>query len=74
MARFRRSDDSNSATAERKGALGRAPGMPALLGTLRYWKASSYSPLEMDLPDPNGRRRNADLLPRLWVGGRRTSC
>jgi len=32
MARFRRSDDSNSATAERKGALGRAPGMPALLG------------------------------------------
>lgn len=32
MARFRRGDDSNSATAERKDALGRAPGMPALLG------------------------------------------
>ena len=32
MARFRRGDDSNSATAERKDALGRDPGMPALLG------------------------------------------
>jgi hypothetical protein len=32
MARFRRGDDSNSATAERKDALGSAPGMPALLG------------------------------------------
>jgi hypothetical protein len=31
MARFRRGGDSNSATAERKDALGRAPGMPALL-------------------------------------------
>ena len=46
----------------------------ALRGNRRYWKASSYSPLELNLPDPRGRRRNADLLPRLWVGGRRPSC
>jgi type IV secretion system protein VirB3 len=31
--------------------------MPALLGTLRYWKASSYSPLAIDLPKTGGRRR-----------------
>lgn len=31
--------------------------MPALLGTLRYWKASSYSPLAIDLPKARGRRR-----------------
>src|SRR6202012_606226 len=24
--------------------------LPALLGTLRFWKASSYSPLTLDLP------------------------
>jgi type IV secretion system protein VirB3 len=31
--------------------------LPALLGTLRLWKASSYSPLTLDLPDARGRRR-----------------
>lgn len=25
--------------------------------SLRYWKGASYSPLELDLPRPNGRRR-----------------
>jgi len=30
--------------------------LPALLGTLRLWKASSYSPLTLDLPDRRGRR------------------
>ena len=25
--------------------------LPALLGNLRFWKASSYSPLALDLPD-----------------------
>jgi type IV secretion system protein VirB3 len=30
---------------------------PALLGTLRFWKASSYSPLTLDLPDSRGVRR-----------------
>jgi type IV secretion system protein VirB3 len=31
--------------------------LPALLGTLRTWKASSYSPLTLDLPDTRGYRR-----------------
>jgi len=30
--------------------------LPALLGNLRVWKASSYSPLELDLPGRSGRR------------------
>jgi type IV secretion system protein VirB3 len=32
--------------------------LPAVLGTLRFWKASSYSPLLLDLPDVRGRRRS----------------
>ena len=32
--------------------------LPALVaGNLRYWRANSYSPLPMDLPSLNGRRR-----------------
>lgn len=31
--------------------------LPALLTTLRYWTASSYSPLVLDFPDARGRRR-----------------
>ena len=31
--------------------------LPALLTTLRFWKASSYSPLRLDLPRATGRRR-----------------
>src|SRR5580698_1282556 len=31
--------------------------MPALLANLRFWKASSYCPLEIDLPNGRGRRR-----------------
>jgi type IV secretion system protein VirB3 len=31
--------------------------MPAWFCNLRYWRASSYSPLEIDLPADNGRRR-----------------
>jgi type IV secretion system protein VirB3 len=30
---------------------------PAVLGTLSFWRASSYSPLELDLPDHRGSRR-----------------
>jgi type IV secretion system protein VirB3 len=30
--------------------------LPALLANLRLWKASSYSPLSIDLPGPHGRR------------------
>src|SRR5271154_3887693 len=31
--------------------------LPALLANQRVWKASSYSPLELDLPGRRGRRR-----------------
>jgi type IV secretion system protein VirB3 len=31
--------------------------LPALFGNLRVWKASSYSPLMLDLPGRRGRRR-----------------
>jgi type IV secretion system protein VirB3 len=37
--------------------------LPALLGTLRFWCASSYSPLALDLPDARGRRRAEPALP-----------
>jgi len=30
--------------------------LPATLGTLRFWKASSYSPLTIDLPNRRARR------------------
>ncbi len=33
--------------------------LPAVLGTLRLWKASSYSPLSLDLPNVDGRRSAA---------------
>jgi type IV secretion system protein VirB3 len=36
--------------------------LPAVLGTLRFWKASSYSPLLLDLPDIQGRRKSWRLL------------
>jgi type IV secretion system protein VirB3 len=32
--------------------------LPSLLGSFVYWKASSYSPLLLDLPDASGRRRS----------------
>ena len=45
-----------------------------LWGRTRYWKASSYSPLAVDLPDARSRRRNADLVPRLWDNRGRRPC
>ena len=48
--------------------------LPALYGNLRFWKASSYSPLVVDPPDAHGRRRNCDLVPRLWDRSGRPSC
>ncbi|HEY1491917.1 MAG TPA: VirB3 family type IV secretion system protein [Steroidobacteraceae bacterium] len=35
--------------------------LPALLTTLRLWRASSYSALALDLPDMRGRRRQQDV-------------
>jgi type IV secretion system protein VirB3 len=48
--------------------------IPALCANLRYWKASSYSALAVDLPDALGRRRHADLVPRLWDSRGRAAC
>lgn len=31
--------------------------LPAVMGNLRIWRASSYSPLSIDVPDRRGRRR-----------------
>ena len=33
--------------------------IPALLANARFWKASSYTPLLLDLPDVRGRRRTS---------------
>src|SRR5229473_1026137 len=33
--------------------------LPALFANLRVWKASSYSPLALDLPNTRGRRRRS---------------
>ena len=35
--------------------------MPAVFATLSLWKASSYTPLALDLPDVYGRRRSGGL-------------
>ena len=45
--------------------------LPSVLGTLRFWKASSYSPLLLDLPDASGRRR-AELVVAMAGAGRWT--
>jgi len=37
--------------------------LPALLGTLPHWKASSYSPLTLDLPDLRDRRTAVAAFP-----------
>jgi len=33
--------------------------LPAYLGNLRLWRASSYSPIALELPDIRGRRHSA---------------
>lgn len=40
--------------------------LPAWLANRRYWRASSYSPLELSLPDPAGRRRAGRAAAQLW--------
>jgi type IV secretion system protein VirB3 len=50
--------------------------LPALLGNLRFWKASSFSPLIVDLPDARGfRRRDVATIrtPRARPAGPITS-
>ena len=47
--------------------------LPALLGNLSYWKASSYSPLTLDLPNVRGKRRGA-VNVRVDVAGQPGPC
>jgi len=39
--------------------------LPALLANLRFWKASSYSPLILDLPDARGHRKRGLAISRI---------
>jgi type IV secretion system protein VirB3 len=39
--------------------------LPAYLGTARVWRAASYSPLLVDLPNIHGRRR---AIVTVWIG------
>jgi type IV secretion system protein VirB3 len=46
----------------------------ALFGNLRFWQASSYSPLTVDPPDRRGRRRRGDPVPGFWADSGWQSC
>jgi type IV secretion system protein VirB3 len=49
--------------------------LPALLANQRVWKASSYSPLVLDLPSGNGRRRRTAAEARMSMySGDPRSC
>jgi type IV secretion system protein VirB3 len=39
--------------------------LPAFLANLRFWKASSYSPLPIYLPDDDGHRRHGVAICRM---------
>jgi type IV secretion system protein VirB3 len=47
--------------------------LPAVLANQRLWKASSYSPLALDLPGRRGRRRHA-VEAGMAPGARDGSC
>ncbi len=49
--------------------------LPAFFGNLRFWRASSYSPLPINLPTVSGARRgeSVDLVVEHRRGGR-SSC
>jgi type IV secretion system protein VirB3 len=42
--------------------------LSSCIGTLRFWKASSYSPLLLDLPDASGRRRSHRVVAIAGAG------
>ena len=49
--------------------------LPALLGNGRLWRASSYSPLRLELPAANGRRPVREVTALVPVSaGRNVSC
>ncbi len=39
--------------------------LPAALRNLRWWHASSYSPMLLDLPDARGRRKSRAAVPHV---------
>jgi type IV secretion system protein VirB3 len=41
--------------------------LPALLGNLRYWRASTYSPLAVSCADIRGQRGRGRLKPHVWM-------
>ena len=41
--------------------------LPAFLANLRFWKASSYSPLVLDLPNERGHRRRDVPISRVTL-------
>jgi type IV secretion system protein VirB3 len=43
--------------------------IPALLANARWWKAGTYTPLTLDLPDVSGRRRTPVECPSLTAFG-----
>ncbi|MDA8120031.1 MAG: VirB3 family type IV secretion system protein [Gammaproteobacteria bacterium] len=45
--------------------------LAAYAGTFRYWRASSYGALKLDLPDGRGRRRGE---PTLVIASSRSIC
>ena len=47
--------------------------LPAMLGNLRFWRASSASPLLLDLPGANGRRRS-NVVVAVAGAGRWLRC
>jgi type IV secretion system protein VirB3 len=48
--------------------------LPALLGTLRFWRASSYSPLLLNLPNCRGRRKPTAVVVAFPVRQDVTPC
>ena len=48
--------------------------LPAVLGTLRLWRASSYSPLALELPDARGCRRGEIAPPVLHGRDGASAC
>jgi type IV secretion system protein VirB3 len=44
--------------------------LPAVVGNLRFWRASSYSPLALDLPSGSGSRRGRGVEIRVMRRGK----
>jgi len=47
---------------------------PALFANQSHWRASSFSPLVIDIADRNGCRRSGEVLAVLWTRRQVRSC